>query len=180
MVELKVGKGALEVVMGSGSGDVVESGSLEVDVGSGFGDVVEGGSLKVDVGSVPEEVMVVVTLADVLESTNSLVTEGRLDTVLVVCVVVTIPPSVLLLLDAEPEMVKPGPGTGLISLVPYDTSLPGSGNTTSRCSMVVHPLPTLQTNMSGSCVRGEYCLFQLISRLYLWLGLLMTLTRAQF
>ena len=71
--------------------------------------------------------------------------------------VVVIDPGVLV--AALPSMLKPGPGSGVMRSCPYDTSVPGSGNTTSCCSMVWHPLPTLQTNIFGRFCKGSDCRF---------------------
>lgn len=56
----------------------------------------------------------------------------------------------VVVVEFEPVVMNPGPGSALIEFCPYTTLGPGLGKTTSARSMVLHPLPTLHANMSGS------------------------------
>lgn len=58
------------------------------------------------------------------------------------------PPAAAVL--ATPEVLYPTPPCVWNVSVPETTLDPGLGNTTSSCSIVVHPLPILHTNMLGN------------------------------
>ena len=112
----------------------------------------ESGSVVVNVAELvvePLSLVVVVVISTVLVDSADCEVDSGVDAGVAALVVV----------ELSAAIVNPGPGSASSALVPLITFGPGSGKMRFRLAIVVHPLPILHSNISGSS-SIEVCRFE--------------------